>query len=46
MDNLKEWTYLPKAELLTMASCRKVWKRFSAELSVTSPETQSVEGLN
>ena len=27
MDNVKEWTFLPMLELLTMASCRKDWKR-------------------
>ena len=37
MDNIKEWTYLPLPELLTMASCRKDWKRISAESSLKSP---------
>ena len=37
MDNVKEWTSLPMPELLTMAFCRKDWKRFSAESSVVSP---------
>ena len=37
MDNIKEWTSLPVQELLTMASCRKDWKRISAESSLTSP---------
>ena len=32
MDNTKlEWTSLPMPELLTMASCRKQWKRICAE---------------
>ena len=31
MDNVKEWTSLPMPELLTRASCRKDWKRISAE---------------
>ena len=30
-DNIKDWTSLPMPELLTMASCRKKWKRTSAE---------------
>ena len=33
----REWTSLPMSELLTMASCRKDWKRISAESSVMSP---------
>ena len=37
MDNVKEWTSLPMPELLTMASCRKVWKRISAESSLMCP---------
>ena len=37
MDNIKEWTSLPMPELLTMASCRKGWKKISAELSVIFP---------
>ena len=41
-DNIKEWTSLPMPELLTRASCRKDWRRISAE----SPTTQSVKGLN
>ena len=36
MDNDKEWTYLPMPELLKRASCRKDWKRISAESSLTS----------
>ena len=31
MDNVKEWTSLPMPELLTRASCRKDWKKISAE---------------
>ena len=47
MDNLKEWTYLPMPELLTKASCRRLWKRVSAESSIMSPPTtQSVKELN
>ena len=37
MENIKEWTSLPMPELLTRASCRKDWKRISAELSLMSP---------
>ena len=37
MDNSTEWTLLPMAELLTVASCRKDWKRISAESSFMSP---------
>ena len=28
MDNIKEWTYLPMAELLDRVSCRKGWKGY------------------
>ena len=31
MDNIKEWTSLSTSELLTRASCRKHWRRISAE---------------
>ena len=34
--NLKEWTSLPMPELLTKASCRKDWKRISAESPLMS----------
>ena len=46
MDNIKEWSiFLPTPELLARASCRKDWKRISAESSVMSPPTtQSVKG--
>ena len=37
MDNTKEWTSLPMPELFTRASCRKGWKRISAEPSLMSP---------
>ena len=37
MENAKERTYLPMPELLTRASCRKHWKRISAESSLMSP---------
>ena len=37
MDNIKEWTSLPMPELPTRASCRKDWKRISAESSLMSP---------
>ena len=37
MDNIKEWTFLPRLELLTRASCRKKWKRISAESSFMPP---------
>ena len=47
MDNIKEWTSLPMPELPTKASCRKDWKRISAESSLMSPPTaQLVKGLN
>ena len=46
MDNIKEWTSLPMPELLTRASCRKDWKRISADSPVVLPPvTQSVKGL-
>ena len=37
IDNIKEWTSLPIPELLTMAFCRKIWKRISAESSLMFP---------
>ena len=37
MDNIKELTSLPMPELLTRASCRKDWKRISAESSLMPP---------
>ena len=36
MDNIKEWTFLPVPELFKGASCRKDWKRISAESSLMS----------
>ena len=36
IDNVKEWTPIPMQELLTRASCRKDWKRVSAESSLMS----------
>ena len=45
MDDIKEWTFLLTAELLTVASCRKDQKRISAESS-SHPDDQSVKGLN
>ena len=41
MGNIKEWTSLPMPELLTRASCRKDWKRISAESSLMSPRRPS-----
>ena len=38
MDNVKERTSLPMPELLERASCRKDWKRISADLSLMSPQ--------
>ena len=38
MDNVKEWTSLPMPELITRASCRKDWKRVSAESSQQTHE--------
>ena len=46
VDNAKEWLTLPMPELFTTASCRKDWKRISAESSLVSSTTQSVKGLN
>ena len=47
MDNVKEWTSLPKPELLTGASC---WKRLEGDLgwfiTHVPPATQSVMELN
>ena len=37
MDNIKECTCLPVPDLFTRASCRKDWKRISAESSLMSP---------
>ena len=34
MDSIKEWTSLPMPELLTKTSCKKDWKRISAESSL------------
>ena len=36
-DNIEEWTSLPMPEVLTRASCRKDWKRISAESFLMSP---------
>ena len=38
MDNIKleEWTSLPVPKLFATASCRKDWKRISAESSIVS----------
>ena len=36
MDNFKEWTSLPRPELLTRAPCTKDWSWISAESSVMS----------
>ena len=44
MDNSKEWTSLPMPELLTRASCRKGWKRNSAESSPLSPRRPNRSG--
>ena len=38
VDNIKEWATLPMPELLTRATCRKDWKRISAESSLVSPD--------
>ena len=47
MDDIKGWMSLPVPELLTWASCRKDWRRISAELSLMSPLTiQLIKGLN
>ena len=44
MDNIIDWTPLPLSEVLTMASCRKDWKRFSAESSVMSSDDPIGQG--
>ena len=44
MDNIKDWTSLPMPELLTRASCRKDWKRISADSSSNSPDDQISQG--
>ena len=36
INSIKEWTSLPMPELPTRASCRKDWKRISAESSLLS----------
>ena len=41
LTTLKEWTSLPMPELLTRVSCRKDWKRISAESSLKSPRRPS-----
>ena len=41
MDNIREGTSLPMPEPFTKASCRKVWKRISAESSPKSPQRPS-----
>ena len=48
MDNIKERTSLPMPKLLTKASCRKDWKKISAESSLVPPPPppQLVKGLN
>ena len=38
MDNIKGWTSLSMLKLLTRATCRKLWKRISAESSLMSPK--------
>ena len=46
-DIIKEWLSLPISELLAVASCRKHWKRISAEFFLMYPlMTQSVKELN
>ena len=35
--DIKEWTSLPLPELLSMAACRRNWRRISAKSSVMSP---------
>ena len=44
MDNMKEGTSLPMPELLLRASCRKDWKRISAETSLMSPDDAIGQG--
>ena len=44
MDNIKEWTSLYMPELLTTASCRKDWKRISAESLLMSPHPKDPIG--
>ena len=37
MDNIKEWTSMLIPEVFTVASCRKDWKKISAESSIMHP---------
>ena len=39
MDNIKEWTSVPKKELLTRASCIKDWKKISSPPHPHPPQT-------
>ena len=41
MDSIKEWTSLSMPEMFTRASCRKDWKRISAESFLVSPRRHS-----
>ena len=45
IDNTKEWTSLPVPELLTRPSCRKDWKKISAESTLMSPRPVSYTHL-
>ena len=44
MDNIKDWTYPPMPELLSRTSCKKGWKRISAESSPVSPDNPIGQG--
>ena len=49
MDNVKECTYLPMPELLTVTSHKKDWKKISAKLSFMSscsPDDSTVQETN
>ena len=41
IDNINDWKSLPMLELLTMASCRKDWKKISVESSLMYPRRPS-----
>ena len=44
MDNIRKWTSMPLVKLFTMASCRKDWKKISAESSHMFPNDPVGQG--
>ena len=46
VDSIKEWTFLPKPELLTMSLLHKDWKDICWVVPRVSPTTRAVKGLN